>query len=121
MNDEEPVIPPPETPMPRTTAADRKRQEAEARPDLAAEVLPLWDDHEGAVRCPAEDGRPWKKACGTCAFRRVKKGEDAKDYCRPWTIPEETHFYCVHRDDKGEYRVCASFAALQRGPNPVPV
>lgn len=72
------------------------------------------------------DGRPWRKACAVCAFRRGN----------PQNLPDEVFeelwleremggfdFVCAHRVDDGCVRECACWAAMnaaRRGRDGVP-
>jgi len=67
----------------------------------------------GGVVDPHPDGRAWRKACEECAGRKSDPQDLGDKYqadCmkgRP-----DSHFYCIHRDDGGQHRICACYAAL---------
>jgi len=64
----------------------------------------------------AQDGRPWRKSCGECAFR-TSDPQDLGDAYRSMLLAGTTgtHFYCVHRDDDdGSMRICAAYGAVHR-------
>lgn len=82
------------------------------------EVLPPLPDPQVGFDdlSPHPDGRPWRKACDECAFRRNDPqymGEAGQAAIREGQ--PGTNFYCAHRYDEGHHRVCACYAACQAG------
>ena len=63
------------------------------------------------------DGRPWRKACPECAFRRTNP-QQLSDDDFDWMYLQEMFggfsFTCAHRTDDGFYRECACWSAIQR-------
>jgi hypothetical protein len=67
---------------------------------------------------PAKDGRPWRKACADCAFRSHDPqgfGRGYQDMIRYSDPQRDGLFYCTHRTDAGEHRICACYAACRHG------
>jgi len=88
----------------------------------------LIGEHGSSKRVvPHPDGMPWPKCCGTkancqCAYRRATSGATRMATCCSFLSTTKTvldhggRFICVHRTTpEGYYRVCAGFAALDRG------
>lgn len=85
---------------------------------LRPEVYPPLHDIENDIVNPAEDGHPWRKACGECLFRTNDPqgvGLGYADSIRHNNLHSEGLFYCVHRLDGDRNRVCASYAACREG------
>ncbi len=64
------------------------------------------------------DGKPWRKACDVCAFRRSNPQGLTEDDFDDLMLERDLAglvFQCVHRDDNGFSRECACWAAINRG------
>lgn len=86
------------------------------RRDLHPAVYPLLPDYDGTTVSPAPDGHPWRKACPECLFRTSNPQDAPSAYLdRFWESQGETVFYCIHRTDGEQHRVCACFAAHNAG------
>ncbi|KMO32508.1 hypothetical protein VQ02_23460 [Methylobacterium variabile] len=94
-----------------------------AAPDHAGHALrpesyPLLMDYEMDAVIPAKDGRPWRKACPDCLFRTCDPQNVGQGYQRSIRLSDPARdglFYCTHRTDAGEHRVCACYAACRHG------
>jgi len=88
---------------------------AERTRNLVFPPLPDMDLESASdqLMAPAADGRPWLKACGECALRTSDPQQLGESY-QQWIAKGVAGcvFYCIHRHDQGETRVCASYAAL---------
>lgn len=85
---------------------------------LAAEGYPALMDFEMDTVVPAVNGRPWRKACKDCLLRRHDPqgvGSSYQDMVRYARPQADGVFYCTHRTDNGEHRICACWAACRRG------
>ncbi|MGU3559780.1 hypothetical protein [Methylobacterium radiotolerans] len=73
------------------------------------------------------DGKPWRKACAVCAFRRGNPQNLPEVVFEELYLERELggfEFMCAHRSDAGHVRECACWAAMnagRRGRDGVPV
>jgi hypothetical protein len=75
------------------------------------ELLP--DSDSAANVNPHPDGRAWRKACGECAFRVSDPQHLGDRYqTKIREFDGESVFYCVHRQDGENNRICACYAAI---------
>lgn len=87
---------------------------------LRAEVYPphpdIYGEEDGLD--PHPDGRPWAKACKMCYFR-AHDPQDVGDRARQTVLATEPEdagvFYCIHRADGENIRICACYAAHRAG------
>lgn len=101
-----------QAPIPAGGAVEAKRDHR--RP----ETYPALPDFEMEPVTPAADGRPWRKACSGCLPRTDDPqgvGEGYQHMVRYSNPEHHGLFYCTHRTDNGEPRVCACFAACRAG------
>lgn len=63
------------------------------------------------------DGKPWRKACDVCAFRRSNPQELTEDDFASLYLEREfgLAFHCAHRTEDGFSRECACWAAINKG------
>lgn len=74
-------------------------------------------DIDGAEVDAHTDGLAWHKACDVCAHRTHDPQMIGDAYQERMRKYDGTAvFYCLHRDDEGMARICASYAAINRLP-----
>jgi hypothetical protein len=92
-------------------------------PKLRAEVYPILPDcGVGDIACygappPAEDGHPWRRACKCCALigpGDILPGGSELTKSDLLNCPADRVFYCIHKEDNGESRICATWAARRK-------
>jgi hypothetical protein len=81
----------------------------------------------GCYGTPHPDGQPWKKSCGVCACAKRHQDDGGKrsvmDICSiqnedcAKALADGCRFFCIHRQDDGFVRACASFDKINSGPN----
>jgi hypothetical protein len=81
------------------------------------DLLPFrgWDDE---VLAEHPDGKPWRKACSECAFRRSNPQSMTEEDFDSLYMARDfggLTFVCAHREDEGHSRTCACWAAIEAG------